>query len=315
MNAETFATWLRRQGHKVYRTESSYWYSAGPRTLQAFPCHWVIDPGRDELRSLLWGKGMAALRYSSPVDRPTGKVSYHMVLDGCYKLENLNKKARNGIRNGLKSFSIKKISFDRLAFEGWDLQEDTLRRQNRLDSMAKDRWRKMCLCARGLKGLEVFGALCEGKLAAAAIVCRIDDRFCVPYAMSHSDHLRKHVNNALFYSMSCELLHRENTAGIFFSVESLDAPAHVDEFKLRMGFEPRPVRQHVVMHPLIRPLMRPVFHHRLSKMVKKHPFNITLSKAEGMMRFFLEGRLPARDQHIADCLLKRPGMIPSSHPV
>ena len=37
MNSETFAEWLRRQGHRVYRTASSYWYEAGPRVLQAFP--------------------------------------------------------------------------------------------------------------------------------------------------------------------------------------------------------------------------------------------------------------------------------------
>ncbi len=62
MNAENFATWLRRQGYHVYRSASSYWYDAGPRVLQAFPYHWLITPTQRELDALMWKHGAIALR-------------------------------------------------------------------------------------------------------------------------------------------------------------------------------------------------------------------------------------------------------------
>ena len=78
MNAETFAEWMRRQGHQVYRTASSYWYDAGPRVLQAFPYHWLITPDNKERNELMLRHGIIALRYSTPleVSGRDGQLSY-----------------------------------------------------------------------------------------------------------------------------------------------------------------------------------------------------------------------------------------------
>jgi hypothetical protein len=302
MNADIFSEWLKRQGYRVYRTESSYWYNAGPLVLQAFPYHWLINPRKEEVNSLMLNNPVVALRYSSPFSSDTGKVSYHIVQNRCYDITTINSKARNGVKRGLENFRIEKISFERLAKEGWYLQYDTLLRQNRQGSMQKTDWERLCLAARDLPGFEVFAALSGYDLAAAAIVCRIDNLYSVPFAMSHCKFLRQHVNNALFYSMICELLNRDNISGIFFTVQSLDAPANVDEFKIRMGFEPKLIRQNVVIHPFIRPFItRPVY--ELSRRLHEYyPSNHLLAKSEGMLRFHLEGRRPVKDQSYPDCL-------------
>ena len=103
MNAETFAEWLRSRGYSVYRTFSTYWYNAGPRILQAFPYHWLIQPDEEEIRSLMVNRNIIALRYSSPLETLTGKVSYHIVLNHCYDISLLNRKVRNGIRKGMEN--------------------------------------------------------------------------------------------------------------------------------------------------------------------------------------------------------------------
>jgi hypothetical protein len=100
MNVDIFAEWLRRQGHRVIRTESSYWYDAGPRVFQAFPYHWLIEPSNGELRKLMLWRGIAALRCSTPFAASSGAVSYHVVLRGPYNLEMLRAQARNGVRRG-----------------------------------------------------------------------------------------------------------------------------------------------------------------------------------------------------------------------
>jgi hypothetical protein len=302
MNADTFAEWLRRQGHRVVRTPSSYWDEAGPRVYQAFPYHWLIQPSARELRSLTLGRGIAAIRYSTPLGAPHGIVSYHVVLRGPYNLEMLRAQARNGVRRGLSRFQVERIAFERLAEEGWSLQADTLERQGRTKSMHQAEWRRICRAADGLPGFEAWGAICEGELAAALLTTRIDDTCYVPYALSHSRFQREHVNNALFYTVSCDMLGREGVAGIFFTLQSLDAPESVDEFKFRMGLMAEPVRQRVVFHPCLRPLATRKTHAFLLRRLARDPGNPLLAKAEGMLRFHLAGRRPLEAQDWPACL-------------
>jgi len=302
MNAETFAEWMRRQGHRVYRTASSYWYDAGPRVLQAFPYHRLITPDKKEIQTLMVKHGIIALRYSTPLDFSEGRVSYHVVLHTPYELEALKQQTRNGIKRGLERFHVEKIPFERLATEGWALQYDTLVRQDRLRSMKQNEWECLCRSADNLPGFEAWAATSNGDLAGAVIICRIDDVFSVPYAMSRSCCLSSHVNNILFYSVSCEMLKRQGVSSVFFTVQSLDAPANVDEFKFRMGFESKAVRQRVDFHPFISPFTTPTLHAWTRKLLQWDPSNPFLAKTEGMLRFHLEGKRPIAEQVWPECM-------------
>jgi hypothetical protein len=303
MNAETFAEWMRRQGHHVFRTVSSYWYDAGPRVLQAFPYHWLITPDEKEIRDLMLRHGIAAVRYSTPLDFPDGMVSYHVVLHKPYELEMLRSQARNGVKRGLVHFKVEQISFERLATEGWVLQQDTLARQDRLRSMKQKEWEHLCRSADGLPGFETWAAIFNNELAGAVIICRIADVFNVPYAMSHSRYLADHVNNAVFYAVSREMLGREDVSGIFFTVQSLDAPSNVDEFKFRMGFEPKAIRQRVDFHPLLNPFATPTVHAWTRRLLQRDPSNPLLAKAEGMLRFHVDGKRRIVEQTWPECLM------------
>lgn len=305
MNAETFAEWMRRQGHKVYRTTNSYWYTAGPRVLQAFPYHWIIRPTCEEIRGLLLKHGIAAVRYSTPLSPAGGKASYHVVLHKPYQIDALKAQARNGIKRGLDHFSVQQISFEQLATDGWILQRDTLERQDRLQSMTQTEWERLCRSAEDLPGFEAWAALSNNELAGAVIICRIDDMFNVPYAMSRSCFLREHVNNAIFYVTSCNMLEREGVKGIFYTVQSLDAPENVDEFKFRMGFQPTAVCQRVEFHPLLKPVVNKKVHTWSQSLLQRAPSNPMLAKAEGILRFYVEGRQALRQQPWPKCLERR----------
>jgi hypothetical protein len=302
MNAEIFAEWMQRQGHRVIHTESSYWYDAGPHVYQAFPFHWLIMPSDRELRKFMIKYGALAVRYSKPVDASEGIVSYHAVLNGPYELQMLRHQARNGIRHGLKHFQIERIPFKRLAEEGWYLQQDTLDRQDRTSSMSQAEWQRICLAAEGLPGFEAWGAISNGELAGSLLTVRIDNTWYVPYAQSRREFLNKHVNNALFYTVCCEMLSREGIAGMFFCLHSLDAPPSVDEFKWRMGFIAKPVRQQVEFHPWLNPFISPHSHSLILRMLKRFPGNHLLSKAEGLLRFSLQGKKPINQQEWPECL-------------
>jgi hypothetical protein len=302
MNAETFADWQRRQGHRVYRSQSSYWHEAGPRVLQAFPYHWQITPSEEEICNLMQEHGVLALRYSAPFESQQGMVSYHIVLHSPYTLEGLRSQARNGVKRGLKRFKTEQISFERLATEGWTLQQDTLDRQCRLKSMCQKEWECICRSAEGLPGFEAWAAVMDGELAAALIICRIDDVFNVPYALSHRKYLGNYVNNALFFATSREMLGRVGVREIFFTVQSLDAPPSVDDFKFRMGLMPKAVRQCVYFHPRLQLFVTPGLHHLTELMLQMDRSHPLLAKAEGMLRFNLAGKKSSVEQEWPECL-------------
>jgi hypothetical protein len=302
MSFDVYCQWLRRQGHRVIHSESSSWYDAGPRVLQALPYHHVIRPSAREVRDLTLGRGYLALRYSAPLGAPDGMISYHVVLRAPYTLEMLRPQARNGVRRGLESYRIERISLERLASEGWSLQRDTLDRQGRLGSMTRAQWERSCLASAELPGFEAWAALVDGRLAASLLTIRLGDTYYVPTAQAHRDFLRLHVNNALFFVVCRDLLARDRVKGIFFSLHSLDAPESVNEFKFRMGFTAMPVRQKIEFHPWLAPLARRFDGSALSRWLARHPGHPLLAKAEGMLRFHRQSRLPLEKQQWPECL-------------
>jgi hypothetical protein len=298
MNVETFAEWLRRQGHRVYQTESSYWYDAGPRVLQAFPYHWLIQPTEQEIRKLLLGKGIVSLRYSTPVESPVGCISYHAVYDEPqYTLEGLERRSRQNVRTGLKNCQVEPISLKRLAEEGWNLELDTVSRQGRRPSMTKDAWQQRYMAAADLPGFEAWGALVEGQLAAALLSFQMEDCCELLTQQCHNDYLNARINNALSFVVTQTMVNRPSIRSIFYTLQSLDAPPSVDEFKFRMGYKAKPVRQRVVFHPWCQLFANRFVHHALIRLLQHDSANPKLAKAEGVLRFNLQGKLPLREQN------------------
>ena len=303
MNAEIYAKWLKRQGHQVIRTESSYWYDAGPRVLQAFPYHWTIQPSEQELQELILNHGIISLRYSTKLKSTEGMVSYHVVLSPPYDMDVLKTKVRNRLRKGLRECQVDKIPFERLAGEGWALQRETLERQGRTGSMSQLEWKRLCLSARDLKGFEAWGALVDGRLVASILTCRIDDICYIPLAQSLRKYQKLYANNALFYIACRDMLTHEGVSGIFGNLHSLDAPESVSEFKLHIGFTAKPVRQRVVFHPKAMPFIYTTTHAVIAGLQKWGLNGHILGKVEGMLRFHLQGQLPLSEQEWPGCLV------------
>jgi len=304
VNPEVFAEWLRHRGHHVVRTASSYWFDAGPRVFQAFPYHWVIQPPREELRNLMLGKGIVALRYSTPVSAPTGCISYHAVYDKpTYALDNLERRSRQNVRTGLKNCRVEPISFERYAEEGWLLEMDTLERQGRQKKQEKESWHRQCAAARNLPGFEVWGALIGDRLAASLFTFQMEDWCEMLFQQCHRDYLNARVNNALTFVVTQTMLNRPNIKSVFYALHSLDAPCSVDDFKFRMGYTPKPVRQRVVFHPWLQHFVNGFAHKATAHLLRRYPANHTLAKAEGALRFHLQGKRPLDAQEWPECLV------------
>lgn len=306
MNAEVFAEWLRRQGHQVIRTESSYWYDAGPRVYQAFPYHWLIEPSQAELKGIFMDYKAIALRYSTPLSAPSGKISYHVVcMDPGYDVAGLPRQTRQNVRRGLESATIELIPISRLADEGWLMRRDSLERQGRVDAETEQGWRRMCQSAEDLPGFEAWGAICDGQLAASFLAFQCEDWYTLPYEQSATAYLESRINNAIFYSVTNEAIHRSGISGVFFCLQSLDAPASVDQFKFRMGMTARVVRQRVTFHPWLEPFLGKPVYSMVKGWLERQPNRPALAKMEGMLRFYQEGKSLPLEQDWPACLSER----------
>lgn len=306
MNAETFAEWLRRQGHHVVRTASCFWYDVVPRVYQAFPYHWIIDPVEDELIEVFRKGNAIALRYSTALDRPCGQVSYHVIYDKTsYRLASLSKKARYDVKRGLGHASYEPISMNGLASEGWESRYETLVRQGRQEAETKESWEKMCLCAEGLPGFEAWGAIHEGELVAALLAYTFEDTVSILYQQSRTGHLKYGVNNALTYSFTQAVLQYPGIRCVFYGLHSLDAPSTVDRFKFRMKYLAKPVRQRVVFSPFVQPFINRLSYCFLRICLNMWPGSSKIAKAEGMFRFYLQGKRPLSEQIWPEALLEQ----------
>jgi hypothetical protein len=252
MNADTFAEWFRRQGYRVVRTPSSYWYEAGARVYQAFPYHWLIEPTEGELRGLLLKHNAIALRYSAPVTHPRGKVSYHVVCqDPAYDLPSLSRQARQNVRRGLGYASIEPIPMARLAGEGWKLRQDSLERQGRPGAETEDGGSACARVRRICPALRPGGPSTTGSLwppswpssATAALPCPTNRVLRPTWSTGPT--------MPSFSPSSRKRSVAQGISEVFFCLHSLDAPGSVDQFKFRMGCTAKPVRQRVAFHPLL----------------------------------------------------------------
>lgn len=307
---EPAVEWLKQLGHRIIPSPSAHWYDAAPGIFWAFPYCRVISPSEKELRSV-FRKGRAiALRYSAPLSSSVGKVSYHVVCSNpLYGLEHVSRQTRQNIRKGIEYSTIEPISFTRLANEGWTLRAETLVRQGRIKAESEAWWKKLCLSAERLPGFEAWGAIHDGKLVAALIVFLAGDSYLMLYQQSLTAHLKFGVNNALGFFFTRNALAKPGVKRLFYGLESLDAPEKVDEFKFRMGYVAEPVRQRVLFHPVLKSLVRPITLSTLRFLNTRVFRNPKLLKAEGMMKFYLEGNRPLSQQKWPECLIGRKEML------
>ncbi len=303
VNLEIFVEWVSRQGYQVVATPSSYWYEIRRRVFQAIPFHHLITPSDAELNSLLRGKRALALRYSTPLEADEGKLSYHVLnADKSYDLARFSRSSRYDVRKGLKYAGVEPISLSRLASEGWLLRQETIARQGRSGAESQTWWQRLCHSAEGLPGFDAWGAVREHQLMASILTFTLGDCCVGLYQQCCAEALTTCVNNALTYSFTKEVLTRPTINQVFYGLHSLDADERLDKFKFRMGYVAQPVRQRVVLPRRMQWLLNGASYRVLKAARRWWPTQATLAKAEGMARFYLEGRKPLAEQVWPQCV-------------
>ena len=239
----------------------------------------------------MFGHHAIALRYSAMTTGEVAANGYHVVYTGAdYDFDKLSGWARKNVRRGLRCSIVRPISFERYIDEGWLLRKNTLARQGRRVRETRDDWRRKYLAAADLPGFQVWGAEVHQQLAATLVTFQMSGWGYMLYQQCHSDCLREHPNNALSFVVTQYLTREAKVKGVYYGMSSLDAPASVDEFKFRMGYEARPISQRVEFHPYLKPLVNAVTHWVSKQFTITFPQNYCVAKTEGLLRVCLAER-------------------------
>jgi hypothetical protein len=279
---------------RLLKTKSTHWVSESGGVFQAFPYHRLVFIDDAEREEVFSGKFAVALRYSAEVSGASEANSYHILFDQPkYGMEDLGHRTRKNVKRGLRSCSVDVLTLETLIAEGWEVRADTLRRQGRNSHHTRETWRNRYRQALDLPGFRAWSARVDGKLAAFLVTfqmdrcCYILDQFC------KREYLALNVNNALTFTVTEQQVASGDFSTIFYGMQSLDAPESVSDFKFHMGYRARPVRQSIVFNPHFAPLVNRVSYAAVRGLARLMTGNRTLSKAEGMMRFYLSAQMPA----------------------
>jgi hypothetical protein len=146
---------------------------------------------------------------------------------------------------------------------------------------------------------------------AAILVLTTDDCCVGLYQQCCAEALTTCVNNGLIYTLTKEMLSRPSINQVFYGLHSLDADDKLDKFKFRMGYIAKPVRQRVVVNRWMHGLLNGVSYRFLKAVQRRWPDHPSIAKAEGMARFYLEGKKPLAEQVWPECLESRQAALVS----
>jgi hypothetical protein len=280
VKAEHMAEFMERLGHRVIATPSAWWYDVRTRFHLSVPHHRLIDPSPDEL-SVVFRSLPLGVRYFAP-PAGAGGASYALTCDNRdYDLGALSANTRSKTRRGLARCTVERLEPTWVAAHGREVNEDTLRRIHLRDPYPWDAyWRAVAQSPC----VEAWGAFVDGALAAY-LVGVLADRCCeLLVARSSSPLLRFYPNNALLYTVVREMFGRAEIDQVFFGVESLENYDGIDTFKLSMGFAKSPIRQRVVLHPLLRPILQNALARRaLTALADRRPQDERWRKLRGIV--------------------------------
>jgi hypothetical protein len=278
------AKFFEALGHRVIRTPSTYWYDVFRRFYLGFPHHRVLALPDAEL-SQVFRSLPAGVRYFAPPSAP-GRASYALVIrDRGYDLDRLSANTRSKVRRGLARCQVERLTPASVRAHGRVINDDTLRRTRMRDRYPWDVY--WDAAEQSADCVEVWGATIDGVLAAYLVAVRADRCCEILIARSHADWLKYYPNNALLFTVVRDMLARPDVDEVFFGVESLDDAAEGTElFKLSMGFAKSPIRQRIVLHPLLRPALRSTLVVRgLAALSQRRPDNELLRKLHGLAVF------------------------------
>ena len=285
-----YAAHLAGSGVRVFPGDDGlFWTSYESGTLMRLPTFHVGPTGAGEVARVLRAAKKAVASYLiEPDAKHPANAFLYVCADPEYALEKLPSAMRRNVRRGLKELTITPFGADELQRHGLEAFCDTRRRTGVSDGTPEG-FRAYFAARSHLPEVSYLGAWKGDELAAFLTIVRVDD-WAELGCFSRDAFLQYRPNDTLMYSALAQFLGGGECRLVSYGLSSIQAESNaagLHRFKLKVGFEARPVHRAFVTHPTLRPLANPLTlaaaHTGVKAALRLRPGDRRLKKAGGML--------------------------------
>jgi len=287
---------LRASGVRVCEgRDGTSWVASRDRVAWRLPLFSVAHVEAAEVDHALQRTGALIASYlTEPTFAEPANAWLYVCADDQYSLGMRAPAMRRNVRRAQRELTIRPISSAEVLASGLTAFCDTRRRTGLDDGTVHGFRRSFALephttCA----GQSYLGAWRDGHLAAFLTMLHVDD-WVELGCYSMDSMLRYRPNDALLYAALSHYLTERRCRVVSFGVSSIQASSNaagLHRFKLKVGFDARPVHRAFVLHPAIRPFATratmTAAHWAVNGMLRVRPRNGALKRFDGMLACML----------------------------
>jgi hypothetical protein len=255
-----YAAYLKAHGHEVIVEDGGrcIWVGAGRGFLERLPIECQEEPDPEQIRALLRIRGIWVVTWAQPPDEahPPNAFNYVCAIRD-YRIEALPRHARNDVRAGLRNYTVRLCTPDELADKGFAADADTAERHG-VGRPTPEGLRRYAESLRGSPLFDIWGAWKGDELVAWNAAARFHT-----HAMGLVGRLRRDAkgspNNAIYYLCTRKYLVEDKLGYVTEGLSTIRVGTNalnLHEYKVRMGYEARPVFRAFAVHPLLAPLLK-----------------------------------------------------------
>ncbi len=285
-----YATDLARSGVQVFPGNVGvFWTRHESSSMMRRPTFHLEPPAPIEVSKVLWHGRVAIASYLiEPDERHPANAWLYTCTDQAYSLDKLAPAVRRNVRRGLKELKIVPLTTEQLFTNGVQAYCDTRRRAGLSDGTPEAFHQNITTCAR-LPEVNFLGAWKDDQLAAFLTITEVED-WAEIGCFSRDALLHCRPNDALMYTVLSRYMVERGFRIVSYGLSSIQAESNaagLHRFKLKVGFEARPVYRAFVPHPLLRPFANRLTLWGINTILWYRPGDRRLKKAGGVLACIL----------------------------
>jgi hypothetical protein len=287
---------LQESGVRVWSAGgSTFWAASRDHVAGRLPVFSVAAPDRSEVDQALENTGAFIASYlQEPDAEHPANAWLYVCADQAYSLETRPPAMRRNIRRALRQLAIRPLTANELLAHGSKAFCDTRWRSGLDDGTLSGFRRYFNGAAHGDRtGWTYLGAWKDDELAAFVTARHVED-WVELGCFSMDSMLGFRPNDALLYVALSHFLNERQCRVVTFGLSSIQAnsnAAGLHRFKLKVGFDARPVHRAFVLHPLVRPFANratlSAAHWAVNSVLRRRPRHGRLKRFAGMLACML----------------------------
>lgn len=230
------ARFLEQRGRRVKEVRGVLWYSVPNGFFMSLPYHLCLSLEHGGEQEILHSLGALGIRYPSTT-QPGLPSGLYVCRDRAYGIKSTHRGVRHNINDGLRECEVRKLSEEDLLNEGYRINLETMKRQNRFDPQFGDRpqWRRFVRALDDSPCVEAIGAFADGRLGSYAITCLEDGWLHILHKMNELSN-RHHPGHVLDYLLTRRLVEDKSIQAVSMGLAPLVPQPGLHDYKIRLGY-------------------------------------------------------------------------------